>query len=308
MELRHLRYFEVLASTMNFTRAAERLHIAQPPLSRSIQQLEDELGVMLIDRSVRPFALTRAGAFFFEQSTQILARVQELTLATQRLGAGRRRWIGVGFVPSMLYGPMPTAIQRFMARHPDIDVVLSELTSVQQAEALQGGRIDVGFGRVAIESEGLLNSLIEEEPLIAAIPIASELTRSKSLSLETLSAETVILYPSQPRPSFADQVSAQFRGRGWPLAHIYETNGLQTALGLVAAGIGVSLVPSNVQRLRRDDVAYRPLKDRGIVSPMLMTTREGDVSSDLAELCETVRQVSQAQRSPQKAARPQKGR
>lgn len=298
MELRHLRYFEALAETLNFTRAAERLHIAQPPLSRQIQQLEDELGVQLIDRSARPLALTRAGAFFYEQSSQILARVQEVAKATQRLGEGRRRWIGVGFVPSMLYGSLPKAIQGFMAENPDIDVTLSELTSVQQAEALQARRIDVGFGRVAIEADGLVNTLIEEEPLVAVLPVASDLAALKTLSLAELAEQTVILYPAQPRPSFADQVLAQFRVRGCPATRTFETNGLQTAVGLVAAGIGVSLVPRSVQRLKRDDVVYRPVSDGGVVSPMLMTTRQLDGSADVARLCEAVRQACEADGTP----------
>jgi LysR family transcriptional regulator, benzoate and cis,cis-muconate-responsive activator of ben and cat genes len=289
VELRHLRYFEALASTLNFTRAAERLHIAQPPLSRQIQQLEDELGVTLVDRSTRPLALTRAGAFFYEQATQILARMEEVTRATQRLGAGQRRWLGIGFVPSMLYGSLPTTIRHFMDAHPDIDVALTELTSVQQAEALQAGRIDVGFGRVAVETEGLISTLIEEEPLVAALPSGCELALLSEVALLQLAQHVVILYPAQPRPSFADQVAAQFRVRGCPIARSYETNGLQTAIGLVAAGMGVSLVPRSVQRLQRDDVLYRPISDAGVVSPMLMTTRQADVSPDLARLCAAVR-------------------
>lgn len=298
MELRHLRYFEVVASTLNFTRAAEQLHIAQPPLSRSIQQLEEELGVTLIDRSARPIELTRAGAFFYEQCTQILSRIQALAEATQQLGAGRRRWIGVGFVPSMLYGPMPTAIQQFMARHPDTDVVLSELTSVQQAEALQAGRIDVGFGRVAIESEGLVSTLVEEEPLVAVLPDQAEWRRVRSVSLQMLATRTVVVYPAHPRPSFADQVLAQFRAHGMPLPRTYETNGLQTAIGLVAAGVGVSLVPSSVQRLQRNDILYRPIRDGGVITPTLMTTRVGEISADLKALCERVVAAAQSSSSP----------
>jgi DNA-binding transcriptional LysR family regulator len=289
MELRHLRYFSVLGSTLNFTRAAEQLHIAQPPLSRQIQQLEDELGVELLDRSSRPLALTRAGAFFYEQSLQILARLQEISLATKRLGDGKRRWIGVGFVPTLLYGALPKVIQKFMAAHPELDVVLTELTSIQQVEALRAGRIDVGLGRVPIEADGLLNTVIEEEPLVAVLPASSELAKLKRVSLEVLSSQTIILYPAQPRPSFADQVLSHFRNRGFPIRSTYETNGLQTALGMVAAGIGFSLVPRSVQQFRREDIVYRPISDTGIFSPVLMTTRLDDQSKDLVSLCAEIR-------------------
>lgn len=291
MELRHLRYFEALASTLSFTRAAERLHISQPPLSRQIQLLEQELGVALIDRSARPMALTRAGAFFYEQSVQILARVQEVTRATQRVGAGHRRWIGVGFTASMLYGAVPQVLQRFMTAHPDVDVVLSELTSLQQVEALQAGRIDIGFGRVAIEHETISNTLLAEEPLLAVLPAGSSLARRKSVSMHALAAQMLVVYPSQPRPGLADQILAQFRAHGCPVTRVYETNSLQTAIGLVATGIGVTLVPKSVQRLQRDDIRYRPLVERGVTSPLLMTTRAADASALLAEMCSAVRKA-----------------
>ncbi|HOB66775.1 LysR family transcriptional regulator [Ottowia sp.] len=289
MELRQLRYFEAVATTLNFTRAAEQLHIAQPPLSRQIQQLESELGVVLIDRSTRPLKLTRAGAFFYEQAVQILGRVHELKAATQRVGMGQRRWIGVGFVPSMLYGALPTVIHTYMAQHPDIDVRLSELTSLQQVDALLAGRIDIGFGRVAIDHDGLENTLVTEEPMVAVLPIGSPLVSQRVVTLKSLAQQTVVLYPAQPRPSFADQVIGHFRVRGLSIDRTFETNGLQTAIGLVAAGIGVSLVPSSVQRLQRDDVIYRSIDDAGLVSPMLMTTRAKDPSADLATFCDLVR-------------------
>lgn len=289
MELRHLRYFEALAATLNFTRAAERLHISQPPLSRQIQQLEEELGVALIDRTARPLALTRAGAFFYEQATQILARVQELTVATRRLGKGQRRWIGVGFVPSMLYGLLPDVIHRFVAENPEVDINLTELTTIQQVEALRAGRIDVGFGRLNLEGEGLDYTLIQQDPLVAAVPASSPLADPGiSLGLADLARHTLILYPAHPRPSFADQVLAQFRAREIPVTSSFETNGLQTAIGLVAAGVGITVVPSSVQRLRRDDVVYRKIGDSSMSSPILMVTRSGDASPDLARLCRAV--------------------
>jgi len=308
LELRHLRYFSVLASTLNFTRAAEQLHIAQPPLSRQIQQLEEELGVALLDRSSRPLALTRAGAFFYEQSIQILARLQEVSKATRRLGDRQRRWIGIGFVPTLLYGALPKVIHQFMRDHPELDVVLTELTSIQQVDALRAGRIDVGLGRVPVEADGLVNNVIEEEPLVAVLPAGSALARLKKVSLELLSNETAILFPAQPRPSFADQVLSHFRMRGFPIKSTYETNGLQTALGMVAAGIGFSLVPQSVQGFRRDDIVYRPVSDKGIYSPVLITTRFDDQSRDLVTLCAAIRAAigsEPAKRKPKARGRAQ---
>lgn len=288
MELRHIRYFEAVARTLNFTKASELLHIAQPALSRQIQQLEEELGVALINRSSRPLRLTHAGTFFFEQSVQLLGRLQEVRKATQRLGAGQRRWMGIGFTPSLLYGDIPKVIQGFMDAHPDVDVLLSEMTSIVQAEALKAGRIDVGFGRLAPPVEGVVHRRLLEERLIAAVPAASELAASASLSLCQLAREQLVIYPAQPRPSFADHVMEHFNAHGCRVARTFEANGVQTAIGLVAAGIGFTVVPESVQRLKRDDIAYRPISDMGVTSPMIMSTRDEEPSDDVRNFCDAV--------------------
>lgn len=283
-----MRYFVALATTLNFTEAARQLHITQPPLSRQIRQLEEELGVSLIDRNARPLALTRAGAFFYEQARQILAQAEELKLATQRFGSGRQRWIGVGFVPSMLYSILPDVIHQFMAENPEVDVNLSELTSVQQAEALLAGRIDIGFGRLNLQTQGLAFVQIQQERLVAVLPAQLASAGHNSIKLAELARHTVILYPAAPRPSFADQVLAQFRAADIQVPRQFETNGLQTAIGLVAAGIGVTVVPQSVQRLQRDEVVYKEISDSSLVSPILMMTRSGDGSADVARLCHAV--------------------
>ena len=288
IEIRQFRYFEAIGSTLNFSRAAERLHMAQPPLSRQIQQLEEELGVALIDRSVRPFVLTRAGSFFYEQSVQMLARVNEVVKATRRVGAGQRRWLGVGFVPSVLYGFLPRTVQQFTSDHPELDLILSELTSVQQIEALRAGRIDIGFGRLRIDAEGIDNTVLAEEPLVVVLPKTSPLSKHPDVSMADLLQEVLVIYPSQPRPSFADQILSQFRVRGYAVEKTYETNGLQTAIGLVAAGMGVTVVGSSVQRLQRDDVVYLPFREPGVTTPLIMSTRSGEPSADLARFRELV--------------------
>lgn len=283
MELRQLKYFQAVASTLNFSRAAEILHIAQPPLSRQIQQLEEELGVQLLDRSSRPMTLTNAGIFFYEQSVQMLARLSEIKIATQRIANGNKRWMGIGFVPSVLYGFLPKVLRQFSIENDNLDITLSELTSVEQSEALKAGRIDVGFGRLAVPGEGLENIVITEENLIVAVPSPSHLAKQDHVSLKEILEETLILYPISPRPSFADQVLRQFSVRGHEVRKTYETNGLQTAIGLVAAGMGVTIVPNSVQRLNRTDIAYRPIPEEGLTSPLIMTVRLGDKTSHIAE-------------------------
>lgn len=275
MELRHLRYFRVLAETLNFTRAAERLHIAQPPLSRQIQQLEDELGVALIERG-RPLRLTEAGRFFYEHSVQLLEQLGRVNEDTRRIAEGQRRWLGIGFAPSTLYGALPELIRQLRSEAA-IELGLSELITLQQVEALKRGRIDIGFGRIHIDDPAIVQEVIREDPLVAALPAGHRLL-AEPASLEDLAREPFVLYPGTPRPSYADHVLGLFARNGLKIRVAQMTNELQTAIGLVAAGIGITLVPASVQRLHRDDIGYTPLLDISATSPIVISYRKDDDS------------------------------
>jgi len=281
MELRQIKYFSVVAQTLNFSRAAELLHIAQPPLSRQIQQLEEELGVQLIDRSARPIRLTNAGTYFLDHALKILRDADDLAKSTKRIDELKKKWMGIGFVPSILYGFLPNVLRKFSSEEMDVEISLSEMTSVQQADALKSHRIDIGFGRVPIHDDELKNIVLIEEPLVVAVPSPSKWLSQDSISLPQLVDEVLVLYPATPRPSFADQILKHFSVRGYTVGSVQETNGLHTALGMVAAGVGVTIVPSSVQILRRQDIDYRPLAEDGMVTPLIMTVRKADKSSHL---------------------------
>ncbi len=148
MDIRQLKYFVAVANERNFTRASEVLHIAQPPLSRQIQLLEEELGVQLILRNSRPLRLTEAGRVFYEQALQIINRLDQLKTATRQIGLQQRETVSIGFVPSTLYGGLPMLVRKLRQHYPDVDIQPVELTSTQQIGALKSGRIDVGFGRI----------------------------------------------------------------------------------------------------------------------------------------------------------------
>lgn len=278
MELRHLRYFKVLAQTLNFTRAAELLNIAQPPLSRQIQQLEDELGVALLERS-RPLRLTEAGRFFQEHSSQLLEQLERVCDDTRRVAAGRKRWLGIGFAPSTLYGALPDLIRRLRS-FGDIELGLSELITLQQLEALKSGRIDIGFGRMLFDDPAIVQKVLRQDPLVAALPAGHPLL-GRPVSLKELAAQPFILYPASPRPSYADHVLGVFAGHGLSIHVAQMANELQTTIGLVAAGVGIALVPASVQRLHRDDIGYTSLQDSSITSPIVLSYRAGDVSEVL---------------------------
>jgi DNA-binding transcriptional LysR family regulator len=277
MELRHLRYFVAVAEERNFTRAAQRLHMAQPPLSRQIQQLEETLGVQLFERNSRPLKLTETGKFFYSHAVQLLAQTAELESMTRRVG-NIERSLSVGFVGSTLYGMLPKIIRRFRDENTTVELSLHEMSTMDQIRALKDGRIDIGFGRIRLE-EKMIVALPEGHPLSLVKPV---------LALADLVNETLIIFPKAPRPSYADQVLAAFQDRALKPRRIYEVRELQIALGLVAAGEGISVVPSSVYGMKRDDVSYKELDDPTLVSPIIMSMRALDESRDIREMLELV--------------------
>ena len=283
MELRHLRYFQVVAQELNVTRAAERLHMAQPPLSRQIRQLEDEVGVALFDRVGRGLRLTEAGRFLLEQTTQLTQRLEETIESTRRIGRQDKRWFGIGFVPSVLYGVLPELIRELRGSAQQVEVGLAEMITVEQVEALKSGRIDLGFGRLVINDPAIRQEVVMAEPLVAAVPAGQPAPAQATLTAQGLATRPFILYPARPRPSYADHLLSLFRAQGLQLRVAQEANELQTALGLVAAGVGITLVPASIQRLHRDDVRYCPIDAPGFVSPVIMSYRVGDSSPFLAQ-------------------------
>ncbi|MFS2003300.1 LysR substrate-binding domain-containing protein [Duganella sp. CT11-25] len=288
MELRHLRYFVAVAEEKNFTRAAKRLFIAQPPLSRQIQQLEEELGVELIEKGSRPLRLTEAGRFFHAHAQELLAKAAELKSMTQRVGKIDRT-LSIGFVASTLYGLLPDIVRHFREQYPMVEVTFHEMTTMQQLKALKEGVIDVGFGRVKSEDPNIRRIVLREERLIVALPVGHPLAASgNALGLVDLLMETLIVYPKAPRPSFADQVLAVFSDRAIMPHKIMEVRELQIAIGLVAAGEGVAVVPDSVQGMKRNNVAYRALTDRNAVSPVMFSVRKMDTSEELKNMLATI--------------------
>jgi LysR family transcriptional regulator, benzoate and cis,cis-muconate-responsive activator of ben and cat genes len=299
--LRHLRYFVAVAEERNFTRAAERLHIAQPPLSRQIQQLEETLGVQLLERNSRPLKLTETGKFFYSHAAQLLAQTSELESMTRRVG-NIERSLSIGFVGSTLYGMLPKIIRRFRDENPTVELSLHEMSTMDQLRALKDGRIDVGFGRIRNEDANIRRVILREEKLIVALPQGHVLADLKPvLALRDLLNETLIIFPKAPRPSYADQVLAAFRDRALEPRRTYEVRELQIALGLVAAGEGISIVPSSVHGLKRDDVSYKELDDPTLVSPVIMSMRLMDESRDIKEMLELVYRLYEEEHIPHTA-------
>lgn len=292
MELRHLRYFVAVAEEKSFNKAAERLFISQPPLSRQIKQLEEEIGVTLIDRDNRPLKLTEAGEFFYDHAIQILAKSEKLKAMTMRK-ANFDNSISIGFVSSILYGILPKIIARFRACYPNIEIKLQELNSWEQTQALTEGKIDVGFGRMLFEDASIRRILLREESLVVAVPKDHDLAKEQSrvVSLMDLTNEKLILYPTGPRPSFIDYVLELFESRNLKANYFTEVRELHVALGLVAAGEGLTIVPKTLEHLRSQEVIYIPFENDLLTSPIIMSVRHFDKSELLKTLLDVTYQV-----------------
>lgn len=276
MELRHLRYFLAVADELHFGRAAERLHISQPPLSQQIRQLEEELGFELFQRTRRRVRLTDAGRVFAEEARALLERLGRATAAARRVARGETGSLDVGFVASATYAILPRLYRRFRERHPDVSLTLSEMSTAEQVEALRAGRIQVGLARSPVGDETLAAEPLRDEPLALALPSRHRLAARPSLALASAADEPFVLFPRQPRPGWVDVVQAACRDAGFRPIVAQEVLELSTAVTLVAAGVGVALVPQSAQALRVAGVAYRPLRSPAPTTRLVALHRADD--------------------------------
>ena len=294
MEFRHLRYFLAVAEEKNFTRAAQRLFIAQPPLSRQIQQLEEELGVPLFEKGSRPLRLTEAGKFFQNHAQGMLEKLADMKTMTQRVGKIGKT-LSIGYVASTLYGLLPEIVRHFRERHQGVHITFHEMTTMEQMRGLKDGSIDVGFGRVVLQDPSIRRILLREERLIVALPLGHRLAeQERPVKLIELLSENIIVYPQSPRPSFADQVLAAFSARSLRPDRVMEVRELHIAIGMVAAGQGVSIVPDSLQGMKRSDVLYREIEDMHAVSPILFNIRLMDRSEELCNILQTIYDIYDA--------------
>lgn len=281
MDLRQLRYFIAVANAQSFSRAAEQLNIAQPPLSRTIRQLENAVGGTLFDRSARPLVMTPLGLLLHEQARQIMDRMDDMQSMMKAAAATERRRFTIGFVASTIYARLPELIRAFRQRAPDVELSLVESTTLDQISALKDGRIDVGFGRIRFEDPAIKRTVLRNERLAVALPRGHQLARLDApLTLKQVASEPQIIYPRSPRPSYADQVISLFRDYGLEPAIAHEARELQIAIGLVAAEEGLAIIPESISRSRSHDVVYRELVEPA-TSPIIMSHRDSDNSHEL---------------------------
>lgn len=277
MELRHLRYFVTVAEELHFGRAAEKLHISQPPLSMQIRSLETELGVMLLNRTRRHVSLTQAGQAFLQEARQILARIEQAVLVTRRAGRGEIGELAVGFISVADYNVLPIVLREFRHRFPLVNLTLRESTTDAQIEDLRAGRIDVGFVLPPINEPALESVSILREPLIAALPERHPLAQKRGkLVLANLKDAPFILFPRPMAPGLYDAVVSFCRSAGFSPRVEQEAVQMQTIVSLVSAELGVALIPASLTNLRRTGVTYKRLRETSPLTEIHLAWRRGD--------------------------------
>ncbi|HEX7645067.1 MAG TPA: LysR substrate-binding domain-containing protein [Burkholderiaceae bacterium] len=261
LELRQLRYFVAVAEELHFGRAAERLHMTQPPLSQTIQALEACLGTALFARTNRSVALTPAGQALLPEARRLLQQVQGLPELARRAAAGETGRLALAFVSTADYSVLPSLLRQFREAYPQVAIELREATSDVQQEDLLEGRIDAGLLIPPLSdktAEALHYRTVLTEPLVAALPQGLH-TRRGALQLERLRELPLIIFPRHIAPGLHDAILACFHDAGVAPRIAQEAIQMQTIVGLVSAGMGIALVPQSVSNLRRPGVEYRPL-------------------------------------------------
>lgn len=263
MELRQLRYFLTVSDELHFGRAADRLHITQPPLTVAIQRLERELGIQLFDRTTRRVGLTPAGESFKRRVQDALAELDDAAGDVASVSAGMSGRIRVGFVSSASYTAIPEALRSFREQRPRVELVLSPLTSGEQVEQLLDGDLDVGLLRDPGQVPGLTTQLVNTEDLVAVLPEEHPLASDPEIRPEDLSGEPMILFPYRLMPGFVSRVFQLFDAlQAAPPRVAQQAIHQETVLGLVAAGIGTSILPESVRRFQMPGVVIRPITGR----------------------------------------------
>ena len=257
-DLRQLRYFIALAEELHFGRAAERVGIAQPPLTQQIQKLEARLGCRLFDRG-RKTALTEAGAALLQEAPRILAQVEHAIEITRRAARGETGRLRVAAPPSVLLTALPGAIRKYRRLYPGVQFTLRELSTSAIEDAVRREEIDLGFLRETRPQAPLISRVVLEEAVVAVLPASHRLAARKGLTLASLHAEPFVFFPRQLGPAFYDKLLGFCMAAGFAPRVVQEATQWQTVVSFVEAGMGVSLAPGCVQRFRWNGVVYRRL-------------------------------------------------
>jgi DNA-binding transcriptional LysR family regulator len=272
MNLRQLQYFCETVACGSATQAAKKLFVAPTAVSMSLSQLEAELGGPLFDRSNRPMPLTALGRFLLPRAIELVEQADRLAGEAKRVASARQGWLGVGFTRSTMLSVLPAAVRAFREQHPDVRLEMVELLSEHQPAQIAAGKVHLGVSRYVEPVEpaaGFLSQPLFEEPLLAALPMGLMGAAGTPITLQALARHPFISYPRDPKTRYARQILAAAEQRGWPLSVEHEAMEIHTALGLVAAGLGATLVGASVATQSRADVSFHPVTDLDVTSTVV---------------------------------------
>lgn len=295
MKLHQLNYFIAVAEEGHVGRAASRLNISQPPLTRQIQQLEQELGVTLFERHASGMALTEPGKLFLEEARHARSVLELAIDRVKRAGRGELGRLDVGIFGSGILGTIPKIIHQFRSRYPGIDVSIHSMTKDAQIHALRNRTLSVAFNRLLEPLPDITIECVEREPIFLAVNTDSVLSNETSLKLGNLTKESFILFPTVGRPGFIEKARGICHDLGFVPRVAQEVGDVMTGVALVASGFGVAMVPRSATAIDIEHVVYKPLVDlpdsaKVDLSCVYMTD---DSSPILARFLETLREVSE---------------
>ncbi len=282
MELRHLRYFVAVAEELHFTRAAERLHIGQPPLSQQIQALEAEVGAQLLERSKRWVRLTEAGRLFLADARRILALSEQAVTTAQRAQRGEVGELRIGFTFSTPFTPLfATVITRYRQRFPAVTLTLHEMATLRQLEALDERTLDLGFVRppeIALPA-GLELSNLRDDPLMLILPIGHPLAALSAVEFKDLAGAPFVMYPRNAGTGIYPQIMRLCKEAGFAPHIAQEAGEASTIIGLVAAGCGIAVLPESFDKIQMEGVCYRRLTDPAAMTALLLARRKDEIGA-----------------------------
>ncbi|MBD0704085.1 HTH lysR-type domain-containing protein [Pseudomonas sp. E141] len=289
-ELAQLRCFTTVATELNFRRAAERLNMTQPPLSRQIQLLEHHLGVELFTRSTRSVALTAAGRAFFIEAQNLLEQAQQAAVAAKRFAQGDIGSVTISFVGSAVYEFLPKVIAEARLKQPQVKIVLSEMNTYQQHEALRARRIDLGIVRSPLLETGYATECLVREPFVLAVPVGHPLASADSVGVEDLDGEPFLMYSHSAYPPFNELLTGMLRSARVAPQFVQWLGSSLTILALVNAGMGLALVPRCATSVVFRQVVFREIDlGEGVQSELHLIWRQDNDNPAFAMLLEGIR-------------------
>jgi DNA-binding transcriptional LysR family regulator len=299
MELRHLRYFVAVARHLNYSEASRRLHVAQPAISQTILDLEDELGVKLLLRTRRSVQLTAAGTTFLRESEEILGRSVEAQRLAQRAARGEMGALGIGFFGTASAPILPMLVQAFRSKFPDVELRLYDLNPDQQLAAFDEGQIDLGFSRPLPPDRRseFDEEVVYTDRLVIALPAIHRLAQQKIIRLKSLSAEPFVQFHRQGAPGLFDEVVGCCRRDGFSPRIVNEPNFMPTVITLVESGLGVSLIPYCVRTLNRPHIVIRPIAPKSGPIPLCAVWLKSSRNPALAPFLDILRAAMPAIRA-----------